>query len=131
MTDRKIDADALVDALSRVTFPRQSGFHISYKEMMDKVKYIINELATPAPEPQESIFDADGWCWDMNKAPSNENVIFYITNLDLKTKRASTGMRVHKEFCFPMVSEKDKAIAWRPMPKLPNADTTENLNKGE
>ena len=38
----------------------------------------INELATPVPEPQESIFDADGWCWDLSLVDNNEEYHFLI-----------------------------------------------------
>lgn len=76
-------------------------------------------LPTHAPEPQESNFDADGWCYDMDLLHSHENVLLYVINPDLKTKRATTGMRIDKDFYFARVSERDKAIAWRPLPTPP------------
>ena len=64
-------------------------------------------------EPQESIFDSDGWCWDMDLALDRENVLLYVINPDLKTNRATTGMRIDKEFSFAMVSERDNPVAWK------------------
>jgi hypothetical protein len=135
MINRILDADAfekLLEWLENEIAMDSNVYKINLENMIVKQAFLestiynkklflqkINELATPAPEPQESIFDADGWCWDMDLTPDSENVIFYITNLDLKIKRASTGMKIGKEFYFPMVSEKDKPIAWRPLPTLP------------
>ena len=84
----------------------------SKKQFNTNVALIKKAIAI---EPQESIFDADGWCWDMDLAPENENVILYIVNPDLKTKRATTGMRIGKEFYFARVSERDRPIAWKPL----------------
>ena len=70
MSKRMIDADVLVEWLHK-NFEYCEDIHgiqklvVSYRFLLDK----IQELATPAPEPQESIFDAEGWCWDMDLAP--------------------------------------------------------------
>jgi len=126
MTKRILDADALLLRIKNSSFLKdksnmdtmQACREIGFKSALDYVIDSINELATPA-EPQESIFDADGWCWDMDLAPDSENVIFYITNFNLKTKRAATGKRINKHFYFSMESGKDEPVAWQPLPKLP------------
>lgn len=79
----------------------------------------IKELATPVPEPQESIFDAEGWCWDMDSLHDNGDVLLYVINPDLKTKRATVGKKIDKNFYFARVSERDRPNAWKPLPTLP------------
>jgi hypothetical protein len=90
----------------------------------------IEELATldPAPAPQESIFDADGWCYDLKSIPKD-------TLIDLCVQSATDKSIVNREVnCLlsdDTYEEGYVIIAWRPLPKLPNTDTTKNLNKGE
>jgi len=112
----------------------------------------IEELATldPAPAPQESIFDADGWCWDIDEAPitiTGAKIKFFDI---LVTKKYRVGAknefkqneRVCDVWFDDVLKLRDKnqekiniadinVLAWRPLPKLPNTDTTKNLNKGE
>jgi hypothetical protein len=57
MTKRMIDADAL-EKLETWLSEHEAKFNASIYSF----KQTIKELATPAPEPQESIFDAQGWC---------------------------------------------------------------------
>ena len=75
MTKRMIDADDLEiwlnekrDYITNTIIDSES-----YMELIDFIDNTlmpkINELATSAPEPQENIYDSDGWCWDMDKAP--------------------------------------------------------------
>ena len=77
MTEKMIDADELLYWLDK-NFEYCNDVHnveikaISFKFLLKK----INELATPAPEPQESIFDADGWCHNMDLAPKNGTPFF-------------------------------------------------------
>lgn len=54
MKKRMIDADALLTALSKITFPREDGIIPNYNKIMDKVKLIVNELATPAHKAQKN-----------------------------------------------------------------------------
>ena len=113
MTKRMIDADALDEWLGR-NFEYCEDIHgieklvVSYGFLLKKIK----ELSTPAPEPQQSIFDADGWCWDMDLVPDRQSVILCIDNPCFK-RRATTGMRIDKEFSFAMVSERDNPVAWK------------------
>jgi hypothetical protein len=73
---------------------------VFYNDLIKK----INELATPAPEPQESIFDADGWCWDSSKAPEARVILLY------KSGAIIDGY----------VTPFKNIIAWRPLPTVGN-----------
>jgi hypothetical protein len=64
-------AKPLEDSLVGITADSAyiAGLETALRLADESARYVINkinELATPAPEPQESIFDADGWCWDMS-----------------------------------------------------------------
>ena len=76
MTNKMIDVDVLTEELAKIkgnlNFCNDAG-----RYWLDVAIETINELATPA-EPQESIFDADGWCWDMSllKADGTHVLLF-------------------------------------------------------
>jgi hypothetical protein len=142
MTKKIIDADAfekLVEWLNE----QEARFDASIYE----VKRKIEELATPVPETQESIFDADGWCWDLSLAPHNgchlllKNYIsddFFIMydcykNIDEDYWRSFSLPNEYKLWnglktddtlinnLFKNVSlDEYEEVAWRPLPKLPN-----------
>lgn len=97
-------------------------------------------------ESQESIFDADGWCWDIGKAYDSSNhkeypytsLLFNLKDCDepvlgmlfkiLDTDVDSLSMKFHS---YDVSGEhtpinKDNFIAWRPLPKLPTGGNREN-----
>lgn len=95
MTKRMIDADALLEKIhntmqdifsdSLVALPHKGILRdVSVEEILYCMQDYIEQIATPAPEPQESIFDADGWCWDMEKAPYNTRIWVLMENCNLK-----------------------------------------------
>lgn len=71
MINKMIPADLLLQWFSNQTYISFIDdiavrfVDIKYGDIINK----INELATPAPEPQESIFDADGWNNNFAEAP--------------------------------------------------------------
>lgn len=123
MTKRMIDADAvgriLVGIMKRGSYNIMGVEYSIDVPILQNIMHRINELATPAPEPQESIFDADRWCWDMDSLHDYGDVLLYVINPDLKTKRATVGKKIDKNFYFARVSERDRPNAWRPLPTLP------------
>lgn len=130
MTKRIIDADALLAWVNINT--HDGGWNgqasvVFEDELIEK----INELATPAPEPQtlESIYDAQGWCWDLSLIDKNEEYHFLI-----ESHREGVGYKVtDKKSYYQRIgltwfieenleqneSLGDKIIAWRPLPPLP------------
>ena len=128
MTNKIIDVDALHQRIGKYSLAR----HLEYRkdieyvrntpEIVSRYKHIdehftrainyissiIEELATPAPEPQQSVFDADVWCWDLDKAPK-ETVLLIKTNY-------SFGYRVTINF-YGLHKETD--LAWKVLPALP------------
>jgi len=84
MIKRMIDADALLEALGNKK-PRviiNPPVAIGYGQAMCDIEELINELATPAPTPQESIFDAGGWCFDLSKAPIYPSTPLLVKTID-------------------------------------------------
>ena len=95
MTKRMIDFDVLMKCVNslytRCRVPNKgeySLFLISKKpelsnifmNCLDVLVREIQELATPAPEPQESIFDAEGdWCYDLTTV-SNKIMTLLLVN---------------------------------------------------
>jgi hypothetical protein len=136
MTKRMIDADELIEFIFNCDSILDLSLGILSK---------INELATPA-EPQESIFDADGWCWDMNLAPhdgcnlllKNYNSDDFFIMYDCYKETQEDYWRSHSlpNECelwngfktddiiinngFKDVSlDEYEEVAWQPLPKLP------------
>ncbi len=137
---RMIDADALLEWVKSETYniyceEMMRDYFMVYSE--DLVKK-INELATPAPEPQQSIYDAEGWCWDIDKAPITivgAKIKFFDI---LVTKKYHTGAKSEfkqneritnvwlddylklRDSTQEKLSIADIAVlAWRPLPTLP------------
>jgi hypothetical protein len=97
----------------------------------------INELATPAPEPQESV-DAEGWCWDLDLAPKDgTDILVFVESSVYGTswqavasytfiKYSNGENSEYKEFMSPLGDGQQpvdsctsKIKAWQPLPKLP------------
>ena len=73
----------------------------------------INELATPEPAPQEAIFDANGWCRDIDLAPKEKVIILLLKNTYGHTVTVSTIRNYAVFSCY------NKIKAWRPLPETP------------
>lgn len=131
MNKRMIDADALLSALVN---KKPKAIHnppvaIGYEQAICDLQMLISEL----PTPQESIFDADGWCWDMEKAPKDGSVFLGIIEV-ASTNFSTEGMPEQsvsmiawdciKEDFVDIVCEKTiiKVIAWRPLPPIPSRE---------
>jgi hypothetical protein len=110
MTNKMIDADALLRWIkaTKGLFDDETldDFYLS---TLNK----INELATPA-KPQESIFDANGWCWDFNKFKDYYSEYGFL----IKTDQSYTTIKCGEQYrlCLKGV------IAWQPLPKLSSRD---------
>jgi hypothetical protein len=109
-----IDADALLEWINKNTQEGEwcgaNGWQadiVFLSELIEK----INDLATPTPKPQESIFDADGWCWDFNKFKDYYSEYGFL----IKTETGYTTIRCGEQYRLCLKG----AIAWRPLPKLP------------
>lgn len=77
MTKKVIDVYALINNLQDIkgnlNFCNDVG-----RYWLDVAIETINELATPVTEPQESIFDAEGWCKDF-EISQEYNKILVVT----------------------------------------------------
>lgn len=117
MTKRMIDADVLSKKLEELAnFIKDAYTGVSYKvlEVKDAIQ-VINDFATTAPEPQESIFNAKGWCWDINKFKN-----YYSDNgFLIKTEYGYTTIRCGEQYRLRL---KD-FIAWRPLPNPPKCQS--------
>jgi len=121
MTKRIIDADALLKWVKRheIEDENETGHYVVISFDLEEK---INELATPAPEPQESIFDADGWCKKLKLMPRRPES--YKCLMWLKHKKTGGEIfKVVKTFIFPDWFYKYDLIAWRPLPTGGNNDS--------
>lgn len=117
LKDEKKDVDFLSNKVN--TFI--NGYNRAILIAISTITDLIGK-ATPAPEPQESIFDADGWCWDMDKAPENTWIngsdgkdVFYGINGDFWTSNQTSRIPVTS-----WINEYNvDIIAWRPFPTIP------------
>lgn len=126
MNKRMIDADALLRWVkaTKGLFDDET-LDDFYSSTLNK----INELATPALEPQESIFDADGWCWDLSLINNDDEYHFLI-----ESHRGGVGHKVtDKKSYYQLIGLTwfidenlkeneclgDKIIAWKPIANLP------------
>lgn len=97
------------------------------------------KIATPA-EPQESIFDADGWCDDLSLAPKNGSRILGLTSFGVETVKYCDEKNIdytsiavgwigceRDTTCLPEVhcaysgirNCQNQPMKWRPLPTLP------------
>lgn len=102
-----IDAEKLLEWLEKNTksYPVNEYLGVWKEEINpDHLKSKIQELK------QESDFDADGWCWDMGKAPTSENLILFRSDnsvvCDRLDKFTANEIRIYFR-------------AWRPLPAIP------------
>jgi hypothetical protein len=92
----------------------------------------IEELATldPAPAPQESIFDADGWCYDLKSIPKDTLIDLCVQSaIDKSVVNREVNYLLNEENLFyssdyehyldDTYEEGHLIIAWRPLPTLP------------
>lgn len=112
MTKKMIDADALLDILKDDCLSKRvNGKKVIYLD--DVAFHITNMIYKLYPQliPQESIFDADGWCYDFDKFKDyfSENGYLIKTETDYTTIKCGHQYRL----CLKDV------IAWRPLPTLP------------
>ena len=136
MTKRMIDADVIENYILNNHRPHYSkdeqGRYIFVGDILINLSDIrgkINELATPAPESQESIFDADGWCWDLSLINNDDEYHFLI-----ESHRGGVGHKVtDKKSYYQLIGLTwfidenlkeneclgDKIIAWKPIANLP------------
>jgi hypothetical protein len=105
-----IDADKLINWLCN------GGGQRFYAELIEK----INELAT-TPEPQESIFDADGWSKDFSIMPKDTWVQITFNNCVKAIAKFDKNLNI---ICTDWCDvDKIKTInKWRPLPTLPTGD---------
>jgi hypothetical protein len=132
MKNKTVDFDVLLEWINKNTFSQHNealmyDYEIVYS---DKLIRKINELATPNL-PQESIFDADGWCWDMSLVPKNDKIEVIVIDLASSKKETeiidSDSINFYIEFIKYIADVHDKQsefeelkFGWRPLPKLPN-----------
>lgn len=87
------------------------------------------ELAAPAPESQESIFDADGWCRDLKAIPKNTLIDLAVQCVKDKSMNREVNYTLNDDNNF-YSSDYDHylddtyefgyvIVAWRPLPTLP------------
>jgi hypothetical protein len=94
-------------------------------------------------EPQESIFDADGWCWNMDKAPRDETRILGLTSFGAEVVKYHNEKNIYygdnyfqisigwvgceqDSTCFPEIHNplsgikkcQNQPIAWQPLPTI-------------
>lgn len=135
MSKKMIDADVLLNWVKK---KMESGELITETEHYSTENVIfvddfiekINELATHAPEPQESIFDADGWCLDLSLIDNDNEYHFLIertvANIGYVKANRKTYYQTIGYFDFIQSNLKDTYLclgdtlkAWRPLPTLP------------
>jgi hypothetical protein len=131
VTNKIIDADALLEFMDSEIhkYINVHGEDWDYGISYHDIKRKINELSTPA-EPQESIFDADGWCWDLLLLDNNQEYHFLIertiANVGYVKANRKTYYQTIGFFDFIQSNLKDTYLclgdtlkAWRPLPPLP------------
>ena len=118
MTKRVIDADALLEWIKEKCYSRTVPY-IAEIALKNKVE----ELATPTPEPQESIFDADGWCYDLDKAPKKVKVLGCFYDEILGNYVGEFMVKDNKIIGINYFPLTNTPIAWRPLPKAPKGAT--------
>lgn len=138
MTNGILEVDALLEWVNKNKYPftdEGTPLDIHYIYSDDLIKK-INELATPVSEPQESIFDADGWCWDMSLIYNDKEYHFLIerTVASVKANR-KTYYQTIGYFDFIQSNLKDTYLclgdtlkAWRPLPTLPTGGNHDKKN---
>jgi hypothetical protein len=133
MTKRMIDADALsgwvrehgdciVKTQDRhiercVNIGNIEELYIPYTIIIKKINKLA--ISAPAPESQDSIFDAEGWCWDMGKAPKE-----YIAHNGCRLAWINYDeiIPLGDIMAFDEKYFKKSMKQWRPLPKLPTGE---------
>lgn len=120
MSKRTIDADAL---LAWVSSKHDSAVCSCERNFIFITKEKINELATLAPKPQEIIYDAKGWCFDMSTVPIDENILLLCESclisevvIARKPFKDAECQYSTENFCGCCTIME---LAWRPLPPLP------------
>lgn len=162
MTKRIIDVDIveriLTNAIKRSTYNIMGVEYDIDKAVFVNILHKIEELATAETQeistkandhnylldvndisvvniPQESIFDADGWCRDMKSMPMGEDVLLLVSceNEWYRTvgRQYSKQHDIEHDLSLSWSNCDFYELAWRPLPNLPYTDTAKNLNKGE
>lgn len=156
MTKKIIDADALLEQIkieindcpfSDANSKRGWGVALM------NIEQHISVLATS--KSQESIFDLDGWCWDMDKALKkgchlllkhynlnsffimydcykNKNEDYWRSYSLLNNYELWNGFKtdniINNNVLKNVSLDEYEEVAWRPLPKLPNTDADTDLN---
>lgn len=129
-----IDADALLEFLKMTSEINDDAGFTGFAEAIkfhkkNALNFIEQRIKETATEPQERIFDAEGWCWDLSLINNDDEYHFLI-----ESHRGGVGHKVtDKKSYYQLIGLTwfidenlkeneclgDKIIAWRPLPTLP------------
>lgn len=114
MTKKIINADALLEWVNINTHDGGWNGQATIVFQDDLIKK-INELATPAPEPQESIYDAEGW-GDMYDVPINTEVEVMINCKRIIRAKFDKNLSI----CTDDIDHNKIKVLnkWRPLPNI-------------
>ena len=105
MSKRILDADALLEWIYNSNSMLELTLGITKK---------INELATPV-EPQQIIFDADGW-GSMYDVPKNIEIEVMVNNNTIIKAKFDADLNICTDYDVNKIKVLNK---WRPLPTLP------------
>jgi hypothetical protein len=122
MTNRMIDADALLEQIEIeknncpfIDSNSKRGWGCALMNIEQHIGLMIT------PEPQESIFDADGWSKDFSIMPKDTWVQITFNNCVKAIAKFDKNLNI---ICTDWCDvDKIKTInKWRPLPTLPTGD---------
>jgi hypothetical protein len=139
MTKRMIDADSLLkileqekkknSELNHSSFSCYETFNITKSVREDMLEFFCQKINELVKEAQEPVFDKDGWCYDLDACPENQDILvsnshtFNACKIDGKFYSFSEGFSktiekgvVYDEEIFVSTEELKRVHAWRPLP---------------
>ena len=123
MTKRMIDADALIEWISKNKYYASSVIIDTDTAYSHENIVFCHELENQIRELAENA-EPDPWCYDMDKAPKDGSYIiihcnYYIDNMLCSWKNSIGNGHWVSEY----LTEPKKPIAWMPIPKAPKGAT--------
>lgn len=125
MTKRLIDADVLLEKIDKIR-DEQIDMHCgdigemwAIKDVIDDIKNCLSDLAEH--EPQESIFDADGWCKNIeavNQIPPLEHKHWLLKDESGKFEQTICSKEYMEALCVK-IGRRRRLVAFRELAPVP------------